>query len=103
MRYGVQGSAVGDRTVQMVSGGDTAQTTISGLSPSTNYSIEVAAVNILGTGTYSAVLQIQGISLYNGSMPPTSYSGLHKLISVSNAKLHDVYAFYFILITPMQL
>ena len=53
MRYGVQGSAVGDRTVQMVSGGDTTQTTISELSPSTTYSIEVAAVNSVGAGVYS--------------------------------------------------
>ena len=53
MRYGVQGSAVGDRTVQMVSGDDTTQTTISGLTPSTTYSIEVAAVNSAGTGVYS--------------------------------------------------
>ena len=44
VRYGVQGSVVGDRTVEMVSGGDTTQTTISGLTLSTNYSIEVAAV-----------------------------------------------------------
>ena len=53
VRYGVQGSAVGDRTVEMVSGADTTQTTISELSPSTTYSIEVAAVNSAGTGMYS--------------------------------------------------
>ena len=53
MRYGVQGSTVGDRTVQMVSGGGTTQTTISGLTPSTTYSIEVAAVNSAGVGVYS--------------------------------------------------
>ena len=53
VRYGVQGSAVGDRTVQMVSGADTTQTTISGLTPSTTYSIEVAAVNSVGAGMYS--------------------------------------------------
>ena len=63
VRYGVQGSAVGGRTVEMVSGGDTTQTTISGLTPSSTYSIEVAAVNIFGTGTYSTILQIQGIIL----------------------------------------
>ena len=53
VRYRVQGSAVGDRTVEMVSGGDTTQTTISGLTPSTTYSIEVAALNSVGAGMYS--------------------------------------------------
>ena len=60
MRYGVQGSAVGDRTVEMVSGGDTTQTTISELSPSTAYSIEVAAVNSAGTGVYGERICSQG-------------------------------------------
>ena len=36
-----------------VSGVDTRQTTISGLNPSTTYSIRVAAVNIAGIGEYS--------------------------------------------------
>ena len=55
MRYGVQGSAVGDRTVEMVSGADTTQTTLSGLTPSTTYSIEVAAVTgVDGIGVYSS-------------------------------------------------
>ena len=36
-----------------VSGGATTETTISGLLSSTNYSIEVAAVNSAGTGVYS--------------------------------------------------
>ena len=39
-----------------VSGGGATQTTISGLMPSTNYSIEVAAVNSAGTGVYSTVI-----------------------------------------------
>ena len=38
-----------------VSGGETTQAVISGLIPSTNYSIEVAAVNSAGTGLYSNV------------------------------------------------
>ena len=50
VRYGVQGS--GTQTVS-VSGGEAMQTTISGLMPSTTYSIEVAAVNSAGTGMYS--------------------------------------------------
>ena len=36
-----------------VSGGGATQTTISGLESSSNYSIEVAAVNDAGTGVYS--------------------------------------------------
>ena len=36
-----------------ISGDATSQTTLSGLKPSTNYSIEVAAVNIAGPGVYS--------------------------------------------------
>ena len=36
-----------------VSGAGTTQTTISGLTPSTTYSIGVAAVNSAGTGVYS--------------------------------------------------
>ena len=37
-----------------VSGGSVTEATISGLTPSTNYSIEVAAVNNIGTGVYSS-------------------------------------------------
>ena len=36
-----------------VSGGSVTEATISGLTPSTTYSIEVAAVNSVGTGAYS--------------------------------------------------
>ena len=39
-----------------VSGGGSTQTIISALTPSTNYSIEVAAVNSVGTGVYSNVI-----------------------------------------------
>ena len=42
-----------------VSGGDTRQTTIPGLNPSTNYSIQVAAVNSAGIGVYSTSHIIQ--------------------------------------------
>ena len=44
-----------------VSGGSV---TISELTPSTTYSIEVAAVNYVGTGTYSTILHIQGIIIH---------------------------------------
>ena len=62
--YGVQESAVEEQTVP---GGDTRQTTISGLTPSTTYSIEVAAVNSAGTGVYSNAIYIltQGIHVYD--------------------------------------
>ena len=54
MRYGVQGSAEGDRTVVMVSGDSSGgMYMISELTPSTTYTIEVAAVNSAGTGVYS--------------------------------------------------
>ena len=57
VRYGVQGSAEGDRTVVMASGDSSGgMYMISGLNLSTNYSIEVAAVNSAGTGVYSGPL-----------------------------------------------
>ena len=54
VRYAVQGN----RSTQTVtvSGGGATQTIIFGLTPSTNYSIEVAAVNNVGTGVYSNVI-----------------------------------------------
>ena len=51
VRYEVQGS--GSTQTVSVSGGSTTEASISGLTPSTNYSIEVAAVNNAGTGVYS--------------------------------------------------
>ena len=54
VRYGVQGSGEGDRTVEMASGGSRGgMYQISGLSAATVYTIEVAAVNSTGTGVYS--------------------------------------------------
>ena len=55
VRYGIQ--------TKSVSGGGATQTIIFGLTSSTEYSIEVAAVNSAGTGVYSnAIMQItQGI------------------------------------------
>ena len=52
MQYGMQGS--GNNTNMNVSGEDASQTTLYGLEASTNYSIEVAAVNSAGIGVYSA-------------------------------------------------
>ena len=54
VRYGVQGN--GSTQTVTVSGGGSTQTIIFGLNPSTNYSIEVAAVNSVGTGVYSNVI-----------------------------------------------
>ena len=51
VQYGVVGS--GSTQTMTVSGASTTQTTISGLNPSTNYSIQVAAVNNQLIGTYS--------------------------------------------------
>ena len=54
VRYGVQES--GSTQTVSVSGGGAMQTTISGLTASTQYSIEVSAVNDAGTGDYSPVI-----------------------------------------------
>ena len=54
VRYGVEGN--GSTQTVNVSGGEATQTIISGLTPSTNYSIEVAAVNSVGTGVYSNLI-----------------------------------------------
>ena len=54
VRYGVQGS--GSTQTVSVSGGSVTETTISGLTPSTTYSVEVAAVNSAGTGVYSDLI-----------------------------------------------
>ena len=55
VRYGVQGSGEGDKTVVMVTGDSSGgMYEITELTSSTTYSIEVAAVNRNGTGPYSA-------------------------------------------------
>ena len=45
-----------------VSGGSVTEATISSLMSSTTYSIQVAAVNIAGTGVYSDLLIVQTTS-----------------------------------------
>ena len=57
MRYGVQGS--GSTQIESVSGGATTEATISGLTSSTSYVIEVAAVNSAGIGVYSDPLTMK--------------------------------------------
>ena len=49
--YELQGS--GSTQTMSVSGGNVTETTLFGLTPSTTYSIEVAAVNSAGIGVYS--------------------------------------------------
>ena len=56
VRYGEEGSSVGDRTVLSVSSGNSSggTTIITGLAPATLYVVQVAAVNSAGTGVYSS-------------------------------------------------
>ena len=51
--YSVRYSGGGSTDTRLVAGGAARQTTISGLTPFTDYTIEVAAVNDAGTGQYS--------------------------------------------------
>ena len=58
VRYGVQGN--GSTQTQNITESDHNETTtISGLTASTNYSIEVAAVNSAGTGVYSSPISVE--------------------------------------------
>ena len=56
VRYGEEGSSEGDRTILIVSSGNSSggTTIISGLAPATLYVVQVAAVNSAGTGVYSS-------------------------------------------------
>ena len=62
--YSVQYEMMGSGNTQTmpVSGAGTTQTTISGLTPSTTYSIEVTAVNSAGTGVYSDLVMSETLS-----------------------------------------
>ena len=59
--YSVQYRVVGSESIQnmSVSGANVTETTISSLIPSTNYFIEVAAVNRAGIGVYSTSLVVE--------------------------------------------
>ena len=61
VRYGVQGQST--QTIS-VSGADVNETTASSLMPSTNYSIEVAAVNSAGIGPYSDPISTETEGIY---------------------------------------
>ena len=56
VQYGVQGS--GSTQTMSVAGNTTIDANITGLMPSTTYSIEVAAVNTINTGEYSTSLAV---------------------------------------------
>ena len=55
MQYRVKGS---DRTKDITVTSSSTEATISGLDSATNYSIEVAAVNIAGIGAYSNLVYV---------------------------------------------
>ena len=66
LRYGIQGSAEGDRTVEMTTGDSSGGIhTISGLSAATEYTVEVAAVNSAGTGVYSDPITVVTIGKHH--------------------------------------
>ena len=54
--YSVRYTGGGSTDTVSVSGANARQTTISGLTPSTDYTIEVAPVNSVGTGPYSSTI-----------------------------------------------
>ena len=91
--YSVQYWEVGsERTLTVnVSGGDVTEYTISGLIPSTAYSVQVAAVNSAGTGPYTSPLMIE--TPYNSKHISYIATGL-KYFCVSNPmcfSMTDVY------------
>ena len=63
MQYGVQGS--GSTQTVSVSGGGVTEATIPSLMPTTTYSIQVAAVNSVGTGVYSGTIIIETYGEYS--------------------------------------
>ena len=60
---------VGEIRLRSVSGGGATQAIISGLIPSTTYSIEVAAVNSAGIGVYSPAIDETPESKYCCAVP----------------------------------
>ena len=56
MRYGIQGDAVEDRTVETIRDSAGNVYNITGLASNTEYVVEVAAVNSAGTGVYSGAI-----------------------------------------------
>ena len=62
--------------IQSVSGGSVTETTISNLTPSTTYNIEVAAVNDADTGPFSNTISIMALGIYNVSYYAVYIDGL---------------------------
>ena len=56
--YSVRDGVQGSRNTQTMYGNAT-ETTISGLTPSTNYVVDIAAVNSAGIGVYSEPLTVE--------------------------------------------
>ena len=67
VQYGVQGSGSME-TINCVLGNNMTEATLSGLTPSTVYSIQVAAVNGAGVGAYSNFVEQETMA----SVPDTS-------------------------------
>ena len=67
VRYGVQGS--GSTHTLYISGGATTKVTITDLYFSTKYSIEVAAVNAVGTGIYTIAIFTTTNGMISHSIP----------------------------------
>ena len=66
VRYGVQRTAEEDRTIDRVIGDSSGgMYTISGLSAVTVYTVEVAAVNSVGTGVYSDPITVVTIGKHH--------------------------------------
>ena len=56
VQYGIQQNLLSKQSVNVSEDAATKVTTIAGLNAATNYSIEVAAVNRVGVGMYSAAI-----------------------------------------------
>ena len=68
VRYGIQGSG---RTLTMtVSGGATTEKSMTGLDSATNYSIEVAVINNVGTGVYSSPIIVTTLCKFVQKVTP---------------------------------
>ena len=61
VRYGEMGTIQTHTTVLNITGASVTEATISNLNLSTNYSIEVAAVNRAGTGVFSDVTLVKTV------------------------------------------
>ena len=65
VRYGEMGPNMTDMSVLNIAGASVTEATISNLTLSTNYSIQVAAVNSAGTGVFSSATLIKTVEKSN--------------------------------------